>query len=80
MGIPRGVKAVYQGVSSTFCCELRGGDNEHVRPPAEAICKKDDVRISSGRGRQGSKINKSTLTAFPGLFGEGTERVGHRMV
>ena len=50
---------VQQDVGSTFCCELRSGDNEHVCPPAEAICKEEYVKISSGRGRQGSKIVKA---------------------
>ena len=56
IGIPEGDKVVYQDVGSTFSCELRGGDSEHIRPPAEAICQEEDVRTSSGRGRQGSKI------------------------
>ena len=47
---------IHQDVASTVCCELRSGDSEHVCPPAEAICKEEDVRIFSGRGRQGSKI------------------------
>ena len=47
---------VHQDVGSTFCCEFRSGDSEHVGLPAEAISKEEDVRISSGRGRQGSKI------------------------
>ena len=51
-----GDKAVYKDVGSIFCCELLGGDSEHVRPPAEAICEEDNVKISSRRGRQGSKI------------------------
>ena len=56
MASPEGDKAVYQDVGSTFSRELRGGDSEHIRPPAEAVCEEEDVRISSGRGRQGLKI------------------------
>ena len=57
MDIPRGAdEAVHEDVCSIFCCEFRSGDNEHVCPPAEAICEEEDVRISSGRGWQGSKI------------------------
>ena len=47
---------VHQDVGSTFYGELRSGDSEHVGPSAEAISKEEDVRISSGRRRQGSKI------------------------
>ena len=48
--------AELKAVGCTFCGEFRSGDSEQVGPSAEAISKKEDVRISSGRGWQGSKI------------------------
>ena len=60
---------VYQDVDSTFRCEIRGGDSEHIRPPAEAIRKEEDVIISSRRDRQGSKIVNAD--GYPGAAGQG---------
>ena len=57
---------VYQDVGSSFSCEFRGGDSEHIRPPAETICKEKDVRISSSRDRQESKIINAD--GYPGAI------------
>ena len=57
---------VYQDVGSSFSCEFRGGDSEHIRPPAETICKEKDVGISSNRDRQESKIINAD--GYPGTI------------
>ena len=49
-------KAVYQTFGSTFSSEFCGGDSEHVPPPARAVRKEEDIRISSSCDWQGPKV------------------------
>ena len=53
---PEGNEAAYQDVGSSFSCEFRGGYSEHIHQPAETVREEKDVRISSGRDRQWSKV------------------------
>lgn len=55
-GIPRDGLVVYQDVGGAVCGKFGCGDSEHVRVAAEAIREEEDVRVSMGRGRQGSKV------------------------
>ena len=49
-------EANHRTVGGSISCEFRGGDSKHVRPATEAAREKEDVRTSSGGGRQGAKI------------------------
>ena len=70
--------AVHQDIGVTFSGEFGCSDSEHVRAAAEAIREKEDVSVSSGRGRQGRK--ESTLAEIPGLLGKGIGKPGQRTV
>ena len=62
----RGMKRFTKMVGSTFSCEFRGGDSEHIRPPAETVYREKDVGISSGRDQQGPKIVNTD--GYPGAI------------
>ena len=50
-------KIVHQDVRGSFICKFGGGDSsEHFRTRAEAVRETENVKLSSGRGRQGSKV------------------------
>ena len=48
--------AVHHDVGSAFCGEFSCCQSEHTRAAAETIREKEDVRISSGCGRQRPKV------------------------
>ena len=68
-GHPQRDKAIHQDVGGSLSCEFSGGDNEHVRPPAEAVREEEDVRISSSCDRQGPKAINAN--GYSGAVGQG---------
>ena len=63
-------KIVHQHVCGSFICKFGAGDSsEHFRTTAEAVRETENVRISSGRGRQGSKVVNGGRDAR--AFGQG---------